>query len=255
MSTVLRKTLDDTTRLSLRLLCACVCAMFALVAPTNAHAESRSCAERSVVSPSDAVVAERLASDSVSFRLGNAAKPFGWSTVIGDFNTDGNPDVAVADHIGQWAGSYAYRIEFSMSGQAPNGVTFESSYDAVTISASDVDFDHDLDVVVGVPFSRKAVAVWLNDGHGHFTSVDIRHFQVPLPAEQTFGFASPFVHLAPIDLSRRSAQDGVPAVVIGPAPSDSCSSSVFFRQPHVRSSLAFLRITPRAPPTRSDLLS
>src|SRR4051812_8081475 len=53
---------------------------------------------------------------TASFRLGTAAKPFGWSTVIGDFNADGRPDVAVADRIGQRNGQYTYKIGFSVSG-------------------------------------------------------------------------------------------------------------------------------------------
>ena len=84
------------------------------------------------------MLAEPLASDAATFRLGNAARPFGWSTVIGDFNTDGKPDVAVADHVAHRASGYQYRIDFSVSGEALDGLTFESEHDALTITAADI---------------------------------------------------------------------------------------------------------------------
>jgi hypothetical protein len=111
------------------------------------------------------------------FRLGDAAAPFGWSTIIGDFDTDGRPDVAVADHAGRSTGRYEYRLEFRVSGQRWHHVTFVSVHDAVTIRAADVDRDDDLDVIIGVPLSGETIAVWINDGHGNFSAGPTR--QVP----------------------------------------------------------------------------
>jgi FG-GAP repeat protein len=124
-----------------------------------------------------AVCGERGGNSPV-FRLGSAAKPFGWSTVIGDFNGDGTPDLAVADESSPAPGDYGYRIEFVISGRAPYDVRFESTQPAVTISLSDVDDDRDLDVLLCLPLSDKRVGVFLNDGRGHFTSADVRLFQV-----------------------------------------------------------------------------
>jgi hypothetical protein len=104
------------------------------------------------------------------FRLGDAAAPFGWSTIIGDFDTDGRPDVAVADHAGRSTGRYEYRLEFRVSGQRWRHVTFVSVHDAVTIRAADVDRDDDLDVIIGVPLTGETIAVWINDGHGNFSA-------------------------------------------------------------------------------------
>ncbi|MEP7307862.1 MAG: FG-GAP repeat protein [Acidobacteriota bacterium] len=111
-----------------------------------------------------------------TFRLGNAAQPFGWSTAVGDFNTDGTPDLVIADHTSRRDGLYAYQIQFSVSGLDPRNFAFESPQDAISVRISDVDHDDDLDVVVNSAASREVVGIWLNDGHGRFRSADVRRF-------------------------------------------------------------------------------
>jgi hypothetical protein len=168
----------DTIRLrrtmtSLRFPCARLCVLFSLLVLVDVRAAARD--ERaSGASPGQAA---RQLTDHPLFRLGDAAAPFGWSTIIGDFNTDGRPDVAVADHAGRRTGRYEYRLEFRLSGGRSHHVTFASVHDAVTIRAVDVDRDDDLDVIIGVPFSGETIAVWINDGHGHFSAGNPR--QVP----------------------------------------------------------------------------
>ena len=158
MNQFVRNKLGNATRVVRRPLCACTCAALVVLASVNFQAQPRSHAGRSGVSSvSGASLIEASASGAAVFRLGNAARPFGFSTVIGDFDTDGKPDVAVADHIGRDANGYAYRIEFSMSGQASGGVTFQSTQNAVTIRAADVDADRDLDIVVGLPINLEDI--------------------------------------------------------------------------------------------------
>jgi len=111
-----------------------------------------------------------------TFRLGSAAQPFGWSTAVGDFNTDGTPDLVIADHTSRRAGLYAYQIQFSVSGLDLRNFAFESPQDAISVRISDVDHDDDLDVVVNSAASREVVGIWLNDGHGRFQSADVRRF-------------------------------------------------------------------------------
>jgi hypothetical protein len=124
-----------------------------------------------------------------TFRLCNAAGALGWSTAIGDFNDDGRLDEIVADRVvTQAAGAgYSYRIDFAMSGQAPEHVTFDSLRDAVAITVSDVDRDNDLDVVARAVLSGETVGLWLNDGHGHFTSADARQLPATIESTQTIG--------------------------------------------------------------------
>jgi len=108
------------------------------------------------------------AEDRAPFRLGTAARPFGWSSAIGDLNADGRPDYAIADRLFRRASGFTYSLEFVIAGAAPRSVTFDAPSDALTVSLRDVDHDRDLDVVVTTVVSRAIVGVWLNDGVGRF---------------------------------------------------------------------------------------
>ena len=252
MNRNVRKTLRDATHVALRSVCAFVCTACVFVASATSRAEPRSSPGASQgYSTSTARSIEPAAPETAGFRLGNASRPFGWSTVIGDFNTDGKPDVAVADHLGRDPIGYEYRIEVSLSGDAPDDLTFESSHDAVTIRASDVDRDHDLDIIVGLPFSRETVGVWLNDGHGHFTVADVGKFPAALEAQETVGTADLLAHVAPVNLSPRRTHDGLPRFFQG-EPSISRHRVVFSTGHNRSSSSASLRISPRAPPAHSS---
>jgi hypothetical protein len=109
----------------------------------------------------------------VPYRLGTAAGPFGWSTLIADFNGDAAPDVAVADEVGHASGAYVYSLEIAVSGTAPFRATFESVQPALQLRVEDVDGDRDPDIVVCVPLSQRSISVWLNDGRGHFVGSEV----------------------------------------------------------------------------------
>jgi hypothetical protein len=142
-----------------------------------------------------------------SFRLGDAARPFGSSTVVGDLNRDGTPDVAIADHLAPRPDGYSYRLEFSVSGQRPQAVTFESTHNAVTISLADVDHDNDFDIVVGVPLSGETLGVWLNDGYGRFTPGDVPPHQPAVQAIHSLGAGDPLASTASLDFPQKRAHD------------------------------------------------
>jgi hypothetical protein len=109
-----------------------------------------------------------LGSPPPSFRLGTAARPFGWSTAIGDLNADGRPDYAIADRIGRHAAGFEYALELSISGVGSRLVSFDSPHEALAVTLRDVNHDHALDVVVTALLSRAVVRVLLNDGAGRF---------------------------------------------------------------------------------------
>jgi FG-GAP repeat protein len=155
--------------------------------------------------------AASAAASSSIFRLGNAAKPFGWSTAIGDFDSDGKPDFAVADRVAHRsvAGAYAYRIQLSLSSEVRAEVRFESTADAVTIRTVDVDHDNDLDLVVGHPLGGEAVRVWLNDGHGNFTAADVSALATTVDAAPGVSAADRGGIAALAGPRRRAGDDGV----------------------------------------------
>jgi len=124
-----------------------------------------------------------------AFRLGTAAGFLGWSTAIGDFNTDGTPDAAIADRVPRPIDGASYRIEFWVSGREPATVAFDSEQDSLTVRLSDVDHDNDLDVVVSGALTRQVVGVWLNDGRGGFSRSDTRPFASELGQAHSLGAA------------------------------------------------------------------
>jgi hypothetical protein len=123
-----------------------------------------------------ATVAVTPAANASRFRLGDSARPFDWSTAIGDFNHDGVPDLAIADRAPRRGSEFKYDIEFAVTGRTPYDVTFTSPLPAVVLQADDVDGDRDFDVLVVDPISSDVVGVWLNDGDGHFRPADPRPF-------------------------------------------------------------------------------
>src|SRR5262249_38543522 len=99
-----------------------------------------------------------------AFRLGTAAGPFGWSTVIADFDTDARPDFVIADRVGSRSQGHGYSIQFLLSTAVSQTVTFESYHDTLTITVRDIDHDGDLDLIVSPPLTQQVVLLWVNDG-------------------------------------------------------------------------------------------
>lgn len=131
-----------------------------------------SLAAASLLFASTTVFAQIAANDSADsrppYRLGTAARPFGWATAIADLNADGTPDYAIADRVGGISGGFAYSLEVWIAGVGSQSVSFDAADPALAVSLLDVDHDRNLDVVVSAPMSRTVVRVWLNDGHGRF---------------------------------------------------------------------------------------
>jgi hypothetical protein len=186
-----------------------------------------------------------------AFRLGNAARPFGWSTAVGDFNVDGTPDLAIADRVSRAAGGYAYQIQFAVSGRAPRSVAFESEQAALSVRASDVDHDDDLDVVVSSALSHEVVAIWLNDGTGEFQATDARQFAPEIRALQSVDTTDPSDDLTGAGLLPRRAADGLPALVAVAftlSPQAPCAVQLN----HLRPAVLSAAIASRAPPSPSS---
>jgi len=96
-----------------------------------------------------------------------APAPFGWSSTIADFNSDGRPDVAVANRLSNHGGSN-FRIDVQLSDGHRQSMSFASAQPALRVTAVDVDNDHDIDLVVTQLLGHRVVGVWLNDGAGNF---------------------------------------------------------------------------------------
>src|SRR5437762_10158900 len=100
MNSVLRITAVDVRPSRFRSLCVWVCFVLTVLVPASQRSVSAFRSDASIArAQSDATSIPLQAPPPSIFRLGDGGKPFGWSTVVGDFNTDGKPDIAVADHI------------------------------------------------------------------------------------------------------------------------------------------------------------
>jgi len=189
-----------------------------------------------------------------TFRLGNAARPLGWSTAIADFNVDGAPDVAVADRVARGAAGYSYRIQFSISGQPSDSVTFESAIEAIQIRASDIDADNDLDLVASAVLSKAIVGVWLNDGHGRFSSSTVRALPAAMDARQGIDSNEPAGDPACFDQAPRRT-DGRSAAFVR-APPIAVLVTRLAPYPEFRPCARFRAAAagPRAPPSASQFL-
>jgi len=183
-----------------------------------------------------------------TFRLGSAGQPFGWSTAVGDFNTDGTPDLVIADHTSRRAGVYAYQIQFSVSGLDARNFAFESAQAAVTVRVSDVDHDDDLDVVVNSAASREVVGIWLNDGHGRFASANVGRLASEIRRVRSVETRDLSVDPLTLAYGSRRAADGLPVLVD--------TTPVISQRPLARAASRLQRlfhsptVAPRGPPRR-----
>jgi hypothetical protein len=181
------------------------------------------------------------------FRLGTAAGSLGWSTAIGDFNTDGTADVAIADRVSRSMGGSSYRIEFSVSGLESKTVAFDSEQDALTVRVSDVDRDNDLDVVVSGALSHSIVGVWLNDGNGGFAETDARPFASEARLLQSIDTADRSADPSTSGVVRHRSTDGLP-IFVECAPLIATRPAGALQPDRLQPAVLSAALTSRAPP-------
>jgi hypothetical protein len=228
-----------------------VCCALALLSSSSTHRLAAAAADdAALIFASELTPPDR--SEQPIFRFGDAARPFGWSSVVNDFNADGKPDVAVADHV---AGrTSAYRLEFSISGQGVHDVTFESRHVALTIRVADVDSDNDLDVIVGTPLFGETVGVWLNDGHGNFTAGNVHDLPGTIQSSHSADTTDPLINAAALEAPPRRVAVGLPVAFRAP-PAGSAHLSVVRYRCARRSYQPASQSSPRAPPAALRTLS
>jgi hypothetical protein len=181
-----------------------------------------------------------------AFRLGTAARWLGLATAVGDFDTDGTPDLAIADRVPHATGTSSFTIEFAVSGLESRTVAFESNQDALTVRVSDVDHDDDLDVVVSAALSREVVGVWLNDGSGGFEPAAAITFASEIESRHALDGRSPSSAASVAETAPRSAP-GMPSLVRWTAAIPR-RSSVSVRPAGLQPALLSSAVSSRAPP-------
>jgi hypothetical protein len=199
--------------------------------------------------PDARTAAIKSVSNTDAFHLGTAAGPFGWSSVVADFDDDGRADFTLADRVAAAGGAYRYQLLFSVAGHAPQSVAFVSSVPALTIAVQDVDNDHDLDVLVTEAPTRIVHAVWLNDGHGRFVESPIRPVTAALMATVAIGSFLDRWSPSLLGPERPPAGDAS-----GPRAGDRCSNGTFLTATTVATcTTSASTASPRAPPTQRSV--
>lgn len=99
-----------------------------------------------------------------------------------DLDGDLHPDSIRYSLRGAEGRGYLYTVEFEMSAKRRSPAIGVHADDAwgLQFVARDVDGDHDLDLVVTSGSHGRAVDVWLNDGHGGFTSGGVMSFPLSI---------------------------------------------------------------------------
>jgi hypothetical protein len=134
--------------------------------------------------------------------FGSLPSPSVSSWVLADFDGDNQIDVVTSraerlpDH------QYSHKVSLKLSGSPSTSFTFRDRYPSVELNSLDVDGDHDRDIIIRKTGSAEPLAVWLNDGSGHFLQGDLERFRAALEEHRSPGMELPRIDDdSPFDVS------------------------------------------------------
>src|SRR5438067_11985774 len=116
------------------------------------------------------VVSPAIAGDAATPRLlgSGPASPVPW--VMADFNQDGELDLATVG-----APNYDGQLQIQLSASPVPALSHRLLISGNRLNVRDLDGDSDSDILLETPF-RELIAVWINDGTGHFHKGSIETF-------------------------------------------------------------------------------
>ncbi len=113
------------------------------------------------------------------------------SAAMADFTGDTNPDLATVELERLDRSSARYWIEIRLTEGGHQILKLRAPLGGLLVTPKDVTGDGNLDLVVRSSKSRVLVAVFLNDGNGHFSRVDLSPFANALhDGPSRFGFTA-----------------------------------------------------------------
>jgi len=168
---------------------------------------------------------------------------------VADLDGDGRPDVVTARPEVR-GDRFRHRVEVQLSSAAGRVVTFavDNMQPGISVSARDVDGDHDIDLVLTTAVSHQSVGVWINDGAGSFARASVAESSAP-PAAMAAG-----------DSFSDSARHATEPLLLPPSPpAAALASSPDARRPEqsepllrererARTDASLSALRPRAPP-------
>jgi hypothetical protein len=151
-----------------------------------------------------AILPDALQNDSPRLAIG-----FSLGFTMADFTGDTHPDLATLELNGFDSVSALYVIEVRFSEGGRQSLRMKAPFGGLLIAAKDVTGDGSLDLVIRAARSRALVAVFLNDGHGNFFTVEPEAFTKTLRedcSEQEFAprrFSSSATLISPKSYANR----------------------------------------------------
>ena len=91
---------------------------------------------------------------------------------IADFDGDRRPDLASIQARPNTSGTTNYWIQLQLSAAGRQSIRIVGPVGGLLIEARDVNGDHAVDLVLSTAWRRQPVAIFLNDGHGHFSRAE-----------------------------------------------------------------------------------
>ena len=98
------------------------------------------------------------------------------SLAMADFTGDTHPDLATVELERLDSSSARYRIEIRLTEGRHQILKLRAPLGGLLITPRDVTGDGNLDLIVRSSSSHAPVALFLNDGNGHFSSADLASF-------------------------------------------------------------------------------
>jgi len=112
---------------------------------------------------------------------GPASTPTSFSNfALADFDGDRKPDLASVEFNRFDSAWVRYSITFRLTAGGGQTVGVTAPLGGLELAARDVNGDASLDLIVRTAWLHQLVAVFLNDGHGHFAAADPSAFVLRL---------------------------------------------------------------------------
>lgn len=177
----------------------------------------------------------------------DSTRASGWS--LADLDGDRIADLAAAGPGLREGNRYTHKVQIDLSHSGSTSFDVYGGSASIRLSLRDIDGDHDRDLVVFEPSSSLPVAVWLNDGAGHFTEGNLTRYASAIghPARHSLNVDLP-VNDTSAGLSDDQLSFHALPVVLTPAVASRAPAIISSAVPRSTSREAF---APRGPPSRS----
>jgi hypothetical protein len=165
--------------------------------------------------------------------------------LVGDFDGDNKPDL-ITVRTSRSGSAKAIGAPSIQSGAFDTAIfTLVSRFPTQRLRARDLDGDSDRDIVLET-MSSVAIAVWINDGAGHFARGNLEDFRSQLGPAESANFSAAARQLPCALTDENPAIDGIPHLSSSRLPHSS-AGRYCIRDQHFRVS-ALSALTTRGPP-------